>query len=270
MKKRNKLIFAHYHSSGLIRNDILNFFIKSKPFFDQIVLISTNLKKNEKKKIPKNIKVITRKNIGYDFFSYKMGLNYFLKKEKIRLDVNLFFLNSSVLFVDTNKLIRSLNNLKLGKDEIWGLTKSYELAEHIQSYFFCFSSSVLKNKSILNWWKKVKPYKKRQTIVDKYELGMSDLMTKNNIKLQSIFKKNINMFPKNIFQKVTQRYKEVFYKQEKLYKKNPTNYFWKDFYAKFGLVKIELIKLNPKKIDIKKLTMILNKRKGLIEEAKNN
>ena len=269
MKKKNNLIFAHYHSNGLIRDDILDFFKKSKPFFDNIVLISTNLKKKEKKKIPKNINVIIRKNIGYDFFSYKIGLDYFLKK-KNKLDINLFFLNSSVLFVNTNKLIKSLNNLKLGKDEIWGLTKSFELTEHIQSYFFCFSTSILKNKIILNWWKKVKPYKKRQTIVNKYELGMSDLMIKNNIKLQSIFKKNINMFPKNMAQKITQRYKEVFYNQKKLYKKNPTNYFWRDFYTQFGLVKIELIKLNPKKIDIKKLTMILNKKKGLIEEAKNN
>ena len=270
MKKNNNLIFAHYHSSGLIRKDILDFFKKSKPFFKEIILISTNLRKEEKKKIPQNIRIIIRKNIGYDFFSYKIGLDYFLKKEKNNLDFNLFFLNSSVLFVNTGKLIRSLNNLKLGKNEIWGLTKSYELAEHIQSYFFCFSTSILKNKLILNWWKKIKPHKKRQTIVDKYELGMSDLMIKNDIKLQSIFKKNINLFPKNIVQKVTQRYKEVFHKQKKIYKKNPTNYFWKDFYTQFGLVKIELIKLNPKKIDIKKLTMILNKKKGLIEEAKNN
>ncbi len=270
MKKKNNLIFAHYHSSGLIRKDILDFLKKSKTFFHKIVLISTNLKKKEKKKIPKNIKVIIRKNIGYDFFSYKIGLDYFLKKEKKKLDINLFFINSSVLFVNTDKLIRSFRNIKICKDEIWGLTKSYELAEHLQSYFFCFSISILKNKLILNWWKKIRPYKKRQTIVDKYELGMSDLMIKNNIKLQSIFKKNIDLFPKNIVQKITQRYKEIFYKQKKIYKKNPTNYFWKDFYAQFGLVKIELIKLNPKKIDIKKLTMILNKRKGLIEEAKNN
>ena len=82
MKKNNNLIFAHYHSNGLIRKDILEFFKKSKPFFKEIILISTNLKKEEKKKIPKNIRIIIRKNIGYDFFSYKIGLDYFLKKKK--------------------------------------------------------------------------------------------------------------------------------------------------------------------------------------------
>ena len=143
MKKKKYLIFAHYHSSGLIRDDILDFFKKSKPFFDKVVLISTNLRKKEKKKIPKNISIIIRKNIGYDFFSYKIGLDYFLKKEKKKLDIDLFFLNSRVLFVNTNKLIKSINNLKLGKNEIWGLTKSYELTEHIQSYFFCFSTNLM-------------------------------------------------------------------------------------------------------------------------------
>ena len=47
------------------------------------------------------------------------------------------------------------------------------------------------------------------------------------------------------------------------------DYFWKDIYQKFGLIKIELIKKNPKKINISKAKKILKKRK-LEDEAYNN
>ena len=56
MKKDNYLIFAHFHSSGLIRNDILKFLIEGNSFFKKIIFVSTNLKISEKKisKISKN------------------------------------------------------------------------------------------------------------------------------------------------------------------------------------------------------------------------
>ena len=38
----------------------------------------------------------------------------------------------------------------------------------------------------------------------------------------------------------------------------------KDFYSQFGLVKIELIKYNPKNIDLKDLIKIIKKRKILL------
>lgn len=272
MKKKKYLIFAHYHSKGLIRKDILEFLKKSNFFFDKIIFVSTNLKVSERKKFPRSIKIISRKNIGYDFYSYKHGLNYFilnyLKKESENAD--LYFLNSSVLIVETNKLIGNLKKLKIKNNEIWGLTKSYELTEHLQSYFFCFSVKVLKNKNILNWWLKIKPYKKRQTIIDKYELGLSKIMKTNDYKLCAMFSKNINIYPKNIIQKIKLRYKEVLYRQKKIYKKNPTNYFWKDFYTQFGLIKIELLKLNPKNIDLADLIKIIKKKKKLIHAAINN
>ncbi len=271
MKKKNYLIFVHYHSNGLIRNDILKFLKNSNSYFQKIILISTNLKINEIKKLPKSIKIIRRQNIGYDFYSYKCGLEYYLKKLKRNyFDENLFFINSSVLFVEKDRLIKNIKRLKIGENEFWGLTKSYELSEHIQSYFFCFSSKILIKKNILNWWKKIKPFKKRQTIVDKYELGLSKLMLQNGVKLCSVFKKNINIYPKNFAQKIKLRYKEIIHKQKKIYKKNPTNYFWKDFYNQFGLVKIELLKYNPKNIDLKDLIKIIKKKKNLINEAINN
>ena len=80
MKQDEKyLIFAHYHSNGLVRNDIVNFINESKKYFTKIIFVSTKINIKELGKISNNIKVIKRKNTGYDFYSYKVGWEYINK-----------------------------------------------------------------------------------------------------------------------------------------------------------------------------------------------
>ena len=41
------LIFAHYHSNGFIRKDIINFLNESKKHFVKIIFISTKINQKE-------------------------------------------------------------------------------------------------------------------------------------------------------------------------------------------------------------------------------
>ena len=264
------LIFAHYHSHGFIRKDIINFLNKSEKHFTKIVFVSTKINQKELKKISKKIKVIKRNNTGYDFYSYKIGWEYLSKIFGYNFDnKKLFFVNSSILFINPKKIINAINNTYIKENEFWGISRSLEMTDHIQSYFFFFSASLFKNKNILNWWKKITPLNVHYKIILKYELGLSKLMIRNNVKLNSIYKKNINLKANNIFIKIIQRFNEVFFKTPKYYKKDPTNYFWKDFYALYGIVKIRLIKDNDKKYNLEGLYNIL-KRKKILNDALHN
>lgn len=269
-KNNNVLIFAHYHSKGLIRKDILNFLKKSKKFFTKIIFVSTKIKDNEIYKIPSGIKIIKKRNVGYDFCSYKKGLVYLSSKYKRNFsNKNLFFINSSILFIRPEKLLNSIARKTLKNKEFWGLSRSLELTNHIGTYCFFFSGNLFENENIFNWWKSIKPLDDRNKVVSKYELGLSNLMIKNNIELKSFYKKNIELKANNIFEKISQRYKEIFFKTPKYYKKNPINYFWKDFYNKYGIIKVKLIKENNTKYGTEGLRSIL-KNKNLLFEALNN
>ena len=269
-RKENYLVFAHYHSQGLIRKDILNFLKKSKNLFTEIVFISTKIKKKEIKKIPSKIKIIKRKNIGYDFYSFKIGWEYLYKRFNDNYDnKNLYFINSSILFLKPKKILNLFKKIKIKENEFWGISRSRELTDHIQSYCFFLSANLFKNKNIFNWWKKVKPLNVHFKIILKYELGLSKIMLKNNIKLMSVYKKNINLKTNNILKKTAQRFNEIFLKTPKYYKKDPTNYFWKDFYDLFGIVKIRLVKDDNEKYNLKELYNIL-KKKNLLKDALNN
>ena len=264
------LIFAHYHSKGLIRKDIIQFLIESKKYFTKIIFVSTKINTKELRKISKKIKVIKRKNTGYDFYSYKVGWEYVRELLNNNFDnQKLYFINSSILFMNSKKILAKIKKTYIKKNEFWGLSRSFELTDHIQSYFFFFSASLFKNRGIFNWWKKIKPLNIHYKIILKYELGLSKLMIKNNIQLKSIYKRNINLKTNNILKKIPQRFNEIFLKTPKYYKKDPTHYFWQEFYKSFGIVKIKLIKDNDRKYKLEKLFKLLKKR-NILKDAINN
>ena len=115
----------------------------------------------------------------------------------------------------------------------------------------------------------IKPINDRNKIISMYELGLSILMKENDIQLKSFYKKNIDLKTNNIFKKLAQRFDEIFFKTPKYYKKNPINYFWRDFYNQFGIIKIKLVKDNDQKYGIKGLRALV-KNKKLLSETLNN
>ena len=90
------LIIAHYHERGILRNDTIKFINSAKKSFKKIILVSTNLKKKELYKIDKTIKIIIRPNIGYDFYSYRVGIIYLLKNE-LNIFKKIYLMNTSFL-----------------------------------------------------------------------------------------------------------------------------------------------------------------------------
>lgn len=270
----NYLIFAHYHSEGKIRKDIFNFLRISNKFFDKIIFVTTKIRNEEAnkicKKFSKKIKIIKRKNVGFDVCSFKRGWEFLYKKFNYNLEnKNLFFINSSILFINPNLIINIFKKTKIKSNEFYGISRSFEHTDHIQAYIYFFSGGLFNNKNILHWWKKIKPINIHWKVVLIYELGLSQLMIKNNVKLVNFYNKNIEMKTNNIFKKIQQRFKEIFFKTPKYYKKDPMNYFWMDFVKKFGIVKIRLIKENDKRYKLDQLYIIL-KKKNLLKEAMNN
>ncbi len=271
MKKNKNLLIAHYHKSGKIRDDLVSFIKIASKSFHKIIFISTKLKKDERKKINKYASVISRPNYGYDFYSYKLGIEELLKDKKNNKKT-IFFIASSLFFLNPKKLINKLNNNKTINKKIFSLTKSWEIEEHLQTDIFSIPASYFKKKKFYNWWKKIKKFKKRSTIVGKYELGLSQFIKKNNLKYDCLFRDNIIDYPDSYIKLFKKRVNNIFFKENKIYKKNPTHFYWKSIFKKFGIIKIDLIKTNPNKINLNIVKKSLGKsiyNKVKLEAQKN-
>ena len=61
-------------------------------------------------------------------------------------------------------------------------------------------------------------------------------------------------------------------KSKKIYKKNPTFFYWEDLFKQFGIIKVELIRDNPHNVSLENLNKYFSK-KNIIQiqnEAKSN
>jgi len=220
------LVFAHFHQSGLIRSDtsaLLNTLIEH---IDDICFVSTNVIDSELKKLDPRIICKTRENYGYDFYSYKTGFDLINLKNKYD---QLTLMNSSFLCFDPQKFINFYFKQGLSEDfEVIGLTKSWEITEHIQSYLITISAKVLENKSFLKWWGDMNPLSIRQQVILNHEIGLSNFLLKF-YKLRSVLKAS-----PAIGQEIP----------------NPTHQFYLNLLEDVGILKIEIIKNNPWNVNL--------------------
>lgn len=260
------LVIAHYHKTGLIRDDLVNLVKNSKKSFDKILFISTKLKISEREKIEKYSKVFVRPNVGYDFYSYKIGIEYLLKRKSYEKK-NILLIASSLFYLNPKKIFKEINKVKNVDNKVYTLSKSWEIKEHLQSDMFYFSMSLFKNKFFLRWWKKIRKTKSRQSVIENYELNFLEKLKEFNIKGKTLFVDNINNYPNNLIKKLLQKIKDIFFRKKKIYKKNPTHFYWEKIYKKFGVIKIDLIKTNPHNADLRNLKKYFTKT-GLIKLKK--
>jgi lipopolysaccharide biosynthesis protein len=267
------LLIAHYHQNGLIRKDLFDLIKISNNYFEEIILISTKLTKSEREKLPKFIKIIIRPNYGYDFFSYKVGMNYLYKKYNKNLEKKtIVCMASSLFYVRPKRLLDKIKSNKIKDNYFYSLTKSWEIQEHLQLDIFLFNMELFKNRFFLNWWKNIKKFKSRHIIIKKYELGLTLFLKKLAINMKTLFEKNINDYPFTFRKMMLRKLINIFYKRSKIYKKNPTHFYWEEIYNEFGILKIDLIKSNPHKVNIGKLKDYFTKKElnKLNQEAINN
>ena len=138
-----------------------------------------------------------------------------------------------------------------------GITKSYEIHEHIQSYLLIIDKKLFLNSDFVDWFKKMKPINKRQNVIEKYELGLSKLILDMSFSISSLFKKNLILYEKYKFN----FFGKVFCLKRKRDKKNPMHFYYKEIYNEFGIIKIELLTKNPFKIDLYNIKKIFVNKK---------
>ncbi|WP_457743350.1 rhamnan synthesis F family protein [Sulfurimonas sp.] len=154
------------------------------------------------------IEVIKRKNIGYDFYSYKVGLQYL----DLSLYDELIICNDSSFgpLIPMINIFEQMNNQEC---DFWGITDSNLIAYHLQSYFLVFKKKSLYSDVFKHFWNDLKILDDKQDIIEQYEVGMSQLFIKNGYKSCSYILLNIerikiiNILLSNLFQAPGKIYK---------------------------------------------------------------
>jgi len=265
-KADNICIFSHYDNENQVADYVYYYLKELQKNLCDIIFVSTCdildtttiIKLRQYCAI-----VIVRDNIGYDFGSYKCGIE---SVGELRAYKRLIIANDSVYgpLYDLKDLIEYGDKNLI---DIWGATDSYEINYHIQSYFIVYSHSVINSKTFKDFWDHVVylsneiPNFKMQ-IVENYEIGGSNHFITHGFKLGALC--NIKEVTLDIEAKLSildekERNRYAYLTENLKNPLNQTHFFW-DFlikYHKYPFIKKELLALNPININLENWDLMI-------------
>ncbi len=242
-------VVAHYDSAGRVARHLRALIAHLATISSRVVFVSTGLDPAEGRTLPAGVEVITRPNVGYDFFSYKRGIEALGPLDAFD---QLVIVNSSFVCLDPAVLTERFFARSSPGVDVLGLTANFEHAAHLQSYWISFENRrVLDSPAFSNWWRDMAPVSQRDLVIPRYEVGLSQAMNQAGLRLASAFSPPAGERPAGAH-------------------RNPTHIFWEPLMEQFAILKLELLRSNPFRMDLGKLDAVLRARpdwRALIDDA---
>jgi lipopolysaccharide biosynthesis protein len=155
-----------------------------------VIVVSTSPKCPVSPWATDRVMVISRPNIGYDFFSYKVGIDLAVNFQP----QTLILTNSSYVVTHSTRFLGAIRmSIELSKiNGLVGFTSSRQHYRHLQSYFFCLNSSVFKANFFQSWVDEIWPVDSKLALIQKYELSFTRIVEKNGFAATAIFQTTIS------------------------------------------------------------------------------
>jgi len=254
------IVFVHYNKYNQLDEYVKYYLDKLLEIKEKkkVVFVSTSKLSSVDKNdlITKNIEVIERENVGYDFYSYKVGVEHGYTE-----DVNsILICNDSVFgpLYDINSIYNSMQN---DSNDIVAISDNNEFIYHLQSYFVIFKENVIKDKSFKKFWNDVKILSGRDEVIQTYELGMSKYFIENGYKLGAYNKLlpsclNVILYGQKkqwMLARCFRYFRKGMFQEASAI--NVTHHLWEHLITRcnFPFIKRELIDKNPENLSLENL-----------------
>jgi len=257
-------IIAHYDLKGGLNENFCEIVSVFCEKCSHVILVSTSgVNECDLNKF-NNLTIINRPNIGYDFFSYRVGFNELLKLETFD---KLFFVNSSFILLNKTNFINALAEMMTrSPDCAVGVTASEQISKHLQSYLLLIGKSVIYSEWFVNFINAIQPENTKFNVIAKYEIGLSTELIRNGVTLQPIFvPSTIEKLSSPILYAKYLVKKIGFFKfmlgppNKYMQEVNWTHYGAKSIGMRFGFIKTEVARSNPFGVNLDFLKKLNNK-----------
>ncbi len=174
------LVYAHFDPDGVIQDYVIHALSRMREVCSSVRFVTTSrlLPDEEAKLDPIVDERLQIANVGFDFYMWKTCLR--------RVEVGAFdeivLMNSSVYgpFCPAASLFEAMRDERC---DAWGITESFELDRHLQSYFLVFRKPVLVSDAFRAFWDSVLPFSSKLQVIRSYELGLSEWLAGNGFTL---------------------------------------------------------------------------------------
>lgn len=250
-------VFSHYDPNGHVEPYVLQYLTELKRCGMAVVLVSTSESLDEAsvralEEVAST--AILRENIGYDFGSYRVGIDH-LRHRGIR-PRQLLLTNDSV-FGPFHALDQVLADAQA--HDLYGMTDSFDFHHHVQSFFLVYGERVLQSQDFADFWNEVEfidagePGFKQQIIL-RYEVGGSQYFLERGYSVSAAYP--FTGVLTRVFEDYLDQLRDAQSQQGSTVrpldiKFNATHRFWHTLLDMgFPFLKRELLLLNPTNADI--------------------
>ncbi|TGM96650.1 hypothetical protein EHR10_18140 [Leptospira yasudae] len=176
-KRENLCLVAHYSSTGIVHQYFLYYIEKLKDCgFDVVVCSSTAILETEIVKLKESaVGILFQENYGWDFGLWKSALLRFKNEIRLRTQLkSILITNDSVYgpLTDLNSIFSEMQDKEI---DLWGMSESFEVSSHMQSYFIVFNQRVIQSDFFWSFWEDVKYYFDKRAVISNYELRLGKL-----------------------------------------------------------------------------------------------
>lgn len=179
---KRAILLAHYDRDGIIDPYVIAAAREYRRFANALVVISVSTKT-----LPHDLSgivddFIPRENIGYDFGSWRAGLQALARPADFD---EIICVNDSV-YGPLFDLGPALESPRLEAAEFWGMTVSEKPRPHVQSWFFAMRSPVIRSEIFQTFWDSCDRDLPKENIIIQRELGLSNVIQQSGFHLAGI------------------------------------------------------------------------------------
>lgn len=253
-------VFVHYDREGQIHDYVIHQLRELVATGFRIVFVSNSPKfprESVDQIVPFCRRILWRYNAGYDFGGYKDGLSSIENKEGLTA---LLLMNDSI-YGPFSKLRTLLADIDRSTTDYWGITDSWEINFHIQSYFMLFFPGALASTAFKKFWRRLPYVNHKGWVIRNGEVKLSRVLARQKLRAsvlapywsvsKTIMERLADVDVKNIEADAHRSFVETL--RDNLVAgrpMNPMHHFWDvlilDYQCPF--IKRELIKFNPSNV----------------------
>jgi hypothetical protein len=162
-------VMAHYDPRGFVGPHVRRQVEALASSVTDLVIVTTaDLQTDARAFLESAGRLIERANYGYDFFSYKVGI------DSVKLDdyTEVTLCNDTYVgpLTDYPTIFEAMARQPV---DFWGLTEADRISHHVQSFFVTFRPWVVESSAFRHFWENMTPLSHRGQVIRRYEVGMS-------------------------------------------------------------------------------------------------
>jgi hypothetical protein len=263
-------LFMHFDRRGGVRPQLFDYIRELKENGRDVVFVSNagKIRPEPMARLQELCRcVIVRRNVGYDFGAWRDALD-FLNLPRAETE-EIIFANDSV-FGPLLPLGDTLRRLDYGKADIWGLTESWQVRYHLQSFFLAFGPKAIRAEAFGTFWRAVRPVPVKAYVVKEYEIGITQAMVRGGLSCAALWEYEalLKLVSRDAMEKLFVADESELGKADPVLKKrklqvlrirdgvarrvalNPTSDLWRQLLlAGFPFIKRELLRDNPTMVE---------------------